>query len=835
MISIGTDERGNWGGALAVVLALLPMLAACAESQLADIDGGDPVVDAGTEPAVDAGIDVPAPPPRVYPPLNDPSVGADETSLPLCDRPDTTMFGPRGAVCSGYDNPCGRGIREPEGCCRLEPRHAGTGCGDGLMCDGASNCVPRTGAAPRSINGMIGTDSWIDNRPLSEYAGAWPIEPPYEGVRFSFRGEFAMEVIPAAGEQVPLEQIHLVNGRYYGVEAFAIVAPITKRAFYFPAGTTDVCLALGDVDAMPDIRGDCTSADTFRVTCPSSTGAFQCEVFDSFPVRVSGDNIGLAWVPGGALAGVTDMRRALVGPALLGLPASSSTAAPRVMPSALVLPTTCSPRECTAGQTSSCKNACNANGTRTCVGKSGCWSACSPAPVEVCDGIDNDCDGAIDEEGSIICDDGVLCTADSCARSPLPPFAKYCAHDTNPSACTTTVAGCAVPRCNGVGAAWPPNPADTTTTRNAATGCSALLRNDWCTNTWSDCACDGFETCQQASNGADFSGCFTSPAGTGVGGTWMRYQPCETDQKYCTTSVPFCCEPAANRPENGGACRNLTAQSPAARAAYNTACYSPTTSVLRSGARIGPTGELVSCMLEGIGGLVREWPLWFDDTPCTTDVCDEPTTSPWAPTITHTWKPLGTQAPIPDMYRGVALTGLTCGTTPTVNEGCGTLHCVGSSYTNVGIRGCEIIPLVGEYPAPDNTACHAKGAVQVYPGMPSCMTWGCDGSYNCMQITHDELCQDNRACTTSTCVGGTFPYDVPALWGPYDFATQRDGCETTYHDELCAAPPATGQYRDACYNSQCALASPAGVPTGVPGCFWVPDPTPPLECAPIIL
>lgn len=61
-------------------------------------------------------------------------------------------------------------------------------------------------------------------------------------------------------------------------------------------------------------------------------------------------------------------------------------------------------------------------GTSGCIGKRTCGpqglSACigaMPAP-EACDGTDNDCDGATDEQdGLFLCDDANLCTADKCA------------------------------------------------------------------------------------------------------------------------------------------------------------------------------------------------------------------------------------------------------------------------------------------------------------------------------------------------------------------------------------------------------------------------------------
>lgn len=61
----------------------------------------------------------------------------------------------------------------------------------------------------------------------------------------------------------------------------------------------------------------------------------------------------------------------------------------------------------------SCSNACGV-GEETC--SNGSWGACdAPASsVETCDSVDNDCDGEVDEPGPGLCDAGEVCMAGEC-------------------------------------------------------------------------------------------------------------------------------------------------------------------------------------------------------------------------------------------------------------------------------------------------------------------------------------------------------------------------------------------------------------------------------------
>ncbi|MDC3980482.1 hypothetical protein [Polyangium jinanense] len=70
---------------------------------------------------------------------------------------------------------------------------------------------------------------------------------------------------------------------------------------------------------------------------------------------------------------------------------------------------------------------------------------------EVCNGIDDDCDGAIDEDASLCSGPGEICAAGACKADCVPPGANPCAEgtvcnvsDKNPGACVAPDSGCVV-------------------------------------------------------------------------------------------------------------------------------------------------------------------------------------------------------------------------------------------------------------------------------------------------------------------------------------------------------------------------------------------------------
>lgn len=210
-----------------------------------------------------------------------------------------------------------------------------------------------------------------------------------------------------------------------------------------------------------------------------------------------------------------------------------------------------------------------------CIGSG--W-ACVSLVKEECNGVDDDCDGQVDEGD--LCDDGFDCSIDSCGIVVSISGDKIeCRHDNMNARCDDG-ASCTRDVCNAGGA------------RHDGTGCLHIPNDAACDD---GCDCSGKEQCAPQRPGAD--------AATGCGAT----EACDGSNACELTA---CCE------LNGmsEACRrSLLARgaSPGDLDALNATCK-----LLPGHNVVSTTGNAVRCLDRPIPRLCS------DGNPCTRDECD---------------------------------------------------------------------------------------------------------------------------------------------------------------------------------------------------------------------
>lgn len=649
-------------------------------AELADTRHPDPmrVADANRAFAgcIDRGVLVPW--------IETPVCGGDDRGRGRDDRgrgrDRDEVSGPEGMRCMAYDSACTRGHYDEENaCCTGMLLPAGTVCGSELLCDGEGTCasaasvppgervggdfdwvaffpegVGADGLMPEQMAEVVDVLSAPNGMPAASVEirvaarldqldpgidigpNDGPIEPTEPDGPPEEVAPYAPEVLaivpsaPVSTERITILRSPITSPLY----AMAYGGPAVPHALVFAARfqhpVTELYVVEGPLDGLPAVLSDGSTAGATLVPCvtpgdpiddpigdpigdPVPGFGARCDVIDGQAVLV-GSNVSLAWVPQledrpafdvitGSFGNITPIGGWIFNPG--GYPAP-----------------TCRTGRCTV------PGGCR--GTQICIG--GSPSACMLPFVDPCNGIDDNCNGRIDEFSNAGCNDDIGCTLDYCAlgtcrNTPLAAF------------CTTPLSTCAVGVCASgtgvlnvsrlpqVGDRLVPAPP------GVPTGCTVIAGHGWCTSTWDSCDCNGPEQCdvmRGTTASRTNAGCFSAPVTSGTPLTIVA--ACDDDGDPCTAES-VCCE--AIDPDDPNApddyCRTdalLRASNPTAADRREQACDFP-------GGRSDTWGPVVGFSTSSFVGPVRcsrtapfgtgapftdRCPA--DGNPCTLEICN---------------------------------------------------------------------------------------------------------------------------------------------------------------------------------------------------------------------
>jgi cysteine-rich repeat protein len=442
---------------------------------------------------------------------------------------------------------------------------------------------------------------------------------------------------------------------------------------------------------------------------------------------------------------------------------------------------TCSPAAQAEGLATSCAAvvALPDGATATCPGTRVCGEAglgpCSAPPpsAEVCDGVDNDCDGQTD---NLACDDDNVCTTDSCK----PGAGGGCVFEpvSAGTPCTEDGNACTLDACDANGACKHPATGDGAPCDADGTVCTS---GDACTSgicvPGKVLACDDDDPCTTDS---------CDPQ-TGCVHTFSPDTPCD-DGNPCTV---------------GDLCGVADSGDEACLAGTPKACASGQPCVVGScdantgDCKFNDTPDGVPCD-DGIActsadacasGLCAGGSIDCDDAnACTADSCDNATGQ-----CVH--------APV----SGACTDGDAC----TVGDGCSAGACVagptkacndGKACTfdtcdkASGACSFDANALEGSLCDADGSVCTAgdkctAGVCTTGPQLPCqdgnpCTTNGCDPVAGCTTVANNEACDDGNACTANDACSGGDCEGTPVLCDDGNVCTldscdKAAGCVTT--------------------------------------------------------
>jgi hypothetical protein len=384
-------------------------------------------------------------------------------------------------------------------------------------------------------------------------------------------------------------------------------------------------------------------------------------------------------------------------------------------------------------------------GSRLCFhGPDGRGNCLCVPPVETCNGVDDDCDGQIDEGGAVLCDDGLSCTHEAChGVGGCVSSSAMDVDSCRPAFCVYATCGDEEPL-PGTAPAL-----EGTLSAPDANGCRTAPANGWC-EIWDGCACNGVSTCDPTAAAASgvpayvATGCIEREAPS----LW----PCELvgDQDIC--SAEFCCEP------NGDLCRYVHyGTSPGG----STILLPPDNELCTNSLvpHVNPNNSdyvQVACINDTSGFLSYSDRVILhcnETDPCTDDGCsrgacthtpiehESPEPLEVHPTIAGISLP-----PIP-LDRGCTGDGTSRFGANLINHGCAVQRCEPLPRTP-GATTCTILPTAG-----DAARFDCAGAVDEC-GYRECNAYP---PYACDTLSDDSRCDDGVDCTIDVCIGSRCP------------------------------------------------------------------------------
>lgn len=370
--------------------------------------------------------------------------------------------------------------------------------------------------------GFTGTEHWVSvtGGPKPQL---WYLE---NGLRISVGDRVVGEIVSTGFN---LGKLHVaVSDEKLPFGMSAIFAPPSVRSLYVPrrlkSDSYIVCVVAGDPPDKKELLSDCSSKLVVELKCPGTAGRFSCALKSSTYI-VTGPDLTLAWEK------YADKPRDIRPLYLPVGPPIGFNMSPQGFPISLFV-------------------------------------------RDACDGIDNNHNGIIDEDGDRSCDDGLTCTIDRCKTTPtfsLDPGQQFsqrggfggpsaqCVHELTNN-CQRS-AKCERALCSASSPAV--GPGKRVVRVDSRNQCWKILEDDWCQNVWDSCDCNGREQCRPGTAGADVqSGC-----------AHIDRYPCDTDNDLCT--VELCCEqnPHCQLGQAQDTCRALPGQMRPSRSAASGLVY----------------------------------------------------------------------------------------------------------------------------------------------------------------------------------------------------------------------------------------------------------------------